>query len=194
MLLSNLFSQGLFESTVQENSGNKPGGLSFNGYVRGSSFLASKKYDYPAVFGETSLQTKISTQNLILFSDLRFRSGYIFNEQINEFEIKEAYAGIKSDFFDVLIGNQIITWGRTDGFNPTNNISPNNYFFLSANPDDQKLSNFMLSTEFRISPAISIDIIGIPVFKPSIYKYDLINNNDNASFTNPDLPDKENGS
>ncbi len=196
MLLSNLFSQGLFESTVQENSGNKPGGLSFNGYVRGSSFLASKKYDYPAVFGETSLQTKISTQNLILFSDLRFRSGYIFNEQINEFEIKEAYAGIKSDFFDVLIGNQIITWGRTDGFNPTNNISPNNYFFLSANPDDQKLSNFMLSTEFRISPAISIDIIGIPVFKPSIYKYDLINNNDNASFTNPDLPDKvfKNGS
>lgn len=186
----NSFSQGLFESAIQENTGNKSEGISFNGYVRGSSFLASEKYDYPAVFGETALQTKISKQNLILYSDLRFRSGYIFNDQINEFEIKEAYAGITSGFFDVLIGNQIITWGRTDGFNPTNNISPNNYFFLSANPDDQKLSNFMLSAEFRITPAISIDLIGIPVFKPSVYKYDLLDINESASFSYPDLPDK----
>jgi hypothetical protein len=190
------YSQGLFESVTQGNTGNKPEGLSINGYVRGLSFIAAEKYDYPSVFGETALQTKINSQNLILYCDLRFRSGYFYNEQINEFEIKEAYAGITSGIFDIIIGNQIITWGRTDGFNPTNNISPNNYFFLSANPDDQKLSNFMLSTEFRVSPAISISLIGIPVFKPSIYKYNLLDINDNASFANPLLPDKslKNGS
>ena len=98
--LSNSFSQGLFESAIQENSGNKPEGISFNGYVRGSSFLASEKYDYPAVFGETAIQTKISKQNLILYSDLRFRSGYIFNEQINEFEINQnTDFKAKLDFF-----------------------------------------------------------------------------------------------
>lgn len=194
--VTNSFPQGLFESATQGNTVDKPESFSFNGYVRGSSFIATEKYDYPSVFGETAIQTKISKQNFILYSDLRFRSGYFYNDHVNELEIKETYAGITSNFIDFILGNQIIVWGRTDGFNPTNNITPNNYFFLSANPDDQKLSNFMLRSEIRLSPQIRASIIGIPVFKPSKYRYDLLDINESATFTDPILPDKtfKNGS
>ena len=61
-----------------------------------------------------------------------------------QLQLKEAYAGYSGEKMDVLFGNQIVNWGRTDGFNPTNCITPSDYFFLTAEPDDQKLSNFML--------------------------------------------------
>ncbi len=184
------FSQGLFESASLQSTSDKSGSYTLNGYVRGSSFLATEKYDYPSVFGEVSLQTHLSNNLLLFHSDLRFRSGSIFDNFINEFELKEAYAGVSTNFIDVFLGNQIVSWGRTDGFNPTNNITPKKYFFLSANPDDQNISNFMLKTNFRFSPLINLEFIGIPVFKPSEYRYDLLLNNESTSFSDAVLPKK----
>ena len=125
-----------------------------------------------------------------LFSDIRVRGGLNLGEEYTTFQLKEAYAGYSSDKLDIFLGNQIVTWGRTDGFNPTNNITPNDYFFLSADPDDQKLSNFMLRTRYRIFDKIDIDLIGIPFYVPSIYRYDLFDMGQGVKFASPTLPEK----
>lgn len=181
--------QGLFESASQ-NSSNSPL-LTLNGYVRGSTFGAGDQYDFTNTFGELRLQTKLKNDGFILNSDIRFRSGYQFNQTLTELEVKEAYAGISTKKIDLLLGEQIVSWGRTDGFNPTNNITPNDYFFFSANPDDQKIPNFLLRADFRISSQIDWEIITIPVFRPSRYRYDLFNMGTNVTFDEAVLPDKK---
>ncbi len=168
----------------------------FNGFTRGSAFAGGESYDYAAVFGELGLQTQYSQGNTFLFGDLRFRSGLNFDEKYSKFQLKEAYAGYRGKKFDLYVGNQIVQWGRMDGFNPTNNISSYDYFFLSGDPDDQKISSFMLRMKLRLNSSIDIDLIGIPFYRPSIYRYDLFDFGEAASFGPSLFPDMtfENGS
>jgi len=126
-----------------------------------------------SAFAEISLQPTIEKWGAVLKSDLRFREGYFFNELKNEWQIKELYVSYRRDKLSVALGNQIVNWGRTDGFNPTNNITPNDYFFLSADPGDQKLSNFMLKLNYRPAAGINLEWIGIPFYKKSNYRFDL---------------------
>ncbi len=184
------YSQSLFKQSSQENT-NKEGSITFNGYTRGSAIGLNDNYDFASLFGEFSFQSKFSFGKAFMYSDIRFRSGTQFNEKYNTLEIKEAYAGLKSNKIDLLLGEQIVTWGRTDGFNPTNSITPNNYFFLSANPDDQKLSNFMLRIEYNFSSQINWEIIGIPIYKPSVYRYELFEMGKDLSFNKATFPNKE---
>lgn len=181
-----LFAQSLFESAGRLSEDKNETAVRLGGYVRASAYGAGENYDFSTLFGETALQLNYKTNVLIMNSDLRFRSAYRFGESISEFEIKEAYAGISTKTIDFLLGEQIVNWGRTDGFNPTNNINPNHYFFLSANPDDQKMPNLMLRTKVRFNPAMEWEIIAIPVYRASVYRYDLFNMG--ASFVDPVLP------
>ncbi len=172
---------------VEENFVNR---LEFNGYTRGSIYGGSEHYDYTSAFGEFCLQGKLSAAKTFLFSDIRIRGGISLGEEFTSIQLKEAYAGYSGDRIDLFLGNQIVSWGRTDGFNPTNNITPNDYFFLSGEPDDQKLSNFMLRTKFRISGNYDIEIVGIPFYVPSVYRYDLFDMGSSANFTAIELPEK----
>jgi len=181
------YGQGLFESATKTVT-NEQETVKLNGYVRGSAFGGGKIYDFTNAFGEVSLQANLKRNKFILNSDIRLRSGYNFNETISEFEVKEAYAGINTPGFDLLLGEQIVSWGRTDGFNPTNNITPNNYFFFSANPDDQKIPNFLMKANIRFSPQVDCEIIAIPIFRPSMYCYDLFDMGKDVSFDDAVLP------
>ena len=144
-----------------------------------------------AAFAEFCIKPKLKKGKTLLFADLRFRQQQLFNEANTVFDPKELYAGYSSQFVDVLLGNQIVTWGRTDGFNPTNTITPTDYFFLSPIPDDQKLSNFMLRAQLRFTPEIELDLIGIPFYKQSVYRYNLFVTDENVSFASPWLPEKD---
>jgi len=190
--ISTLPAQSLFQSTLDSTSTtvqNSP--ISLNGYARGSMFGGGDNYNLASAFAELSLQTQYKKGNAFLMSDIRFRKGVLFGENDQQLQLKELYAGFKGDKLDVLLGNQIVSWGRTDGFNPTNNITPNDYFFLSANPDDQKESNFMLRMKYRFIPSIELELIGIPFYQASNYRYDLFALGANVSFASTALPAKE---
>jgi hypothetical protein len=88
------------------------------------------------------------------------------------------------------LGKQITTWGRTDGFNPTNNLCPQNYFLLTTNPDDQLAGSFMLRTKFRPTQYAELELVLIPVLTPSVYRYDLFELSEETSFANAVLPKK----
>lgn len=180
--------QGLFETSQSATTGTSD--FTLKGYARGSLYGWGKKFDYTNGFGELSIQAKLKKEKFVMNSDIRFRSGYLFNEQRSETEIKEAYAGISTSTVDLLLGEQIISWGRTDGFNPTNNITPNNYFFFSAEPDDQKMSNLLLKADIRITKTINWEIIAIPVYRPSKYRYDLFDMGTNVSLVDPLFPER----
>ena len=192
-----IYAQGLFESSLTEETEQKNNnGIEFSGYVRGSVFGGSKDYDYSTAFGESCLRGRLFSNKTYLYAEIRVRSGVQFGDELNRIELKEAYAGYSGEQLDVLLGNQIVTWGRTDGYNPTNNLTPDDYFLLTSEPDDQKLSNLMLRIRYRLNPEIDLDVIAIPVYKPSVYRYDFFDLGEYATFAQSTLPDKsfKNGS
>lgn len=188
LLTGTFYGQGLFESSTAANGKMNIPVISFNGYGRGSFYGGSKSFDYQSVFAEFGFQGKLSLNHAFLFADLRARGGLQFDSLYTALQLKETYVGYQSDHFDVYLGEKIITWGRTDGFNPTNNITPFNYFFLTADPDDQKLPNFLLQAKWHITPQMDIEVIGIPFYRPSIYRYDLFNMGQYTRFTTPSFP------
>ncbi|HOP03201.1 MAG TPA: hypothetical protein PL017_00675 [Tenuifilaceae bacterium] len=187
---TSIFGQGLFSSatTKSDSTQTKRAKVEINGYVRGSGYGGAKNYDLTNVFGEFALKSKFSSENTFLFADFRVREGVFYNQRDIQFQLKEAYIGYKGESLDVYAGNQIVSWGRTDGFNPTNSITPNDYFLLTYEPDDQKMSNFMVRTKYRLNNSIDIDLIAIPFYLSSIYRYDLFNIQPGVSYSEIDLP------
>lgn len=186
-VVSSLYCQGLFntgENEWQES-------IDFHGYIRGSAAGASEAFDISHAFSEFAIKPVYNRGNTYFFADLRFREGYAFNQAYSELEFKECYLEYKSSYADIFIGNQIISWGRNDGFNPTNKLTPHDYFFISSHPDDQKMSNFMLKSKFYISQEIDLECIGIPFYKPSVYRYELFLNEPSISFIDMALPDRK---
>jgi hypothetical protein len=185
------FAQGIFESETkstltQEES--KPS-IEFNGFARGLAYGGSENFDFNNVFAEFALKGRLAKNKAFLFADVRIREGLFFDNRDLQLQLKEVYAGYRGDKIDVLLGNQIVVWGRTDGFNPTNNITPNDYFFLTNDPDDQKLSNFMLRSKVKVTNAFEIDLIAIPFFKPSVYRYNLFQTNQPISYLDLENPE-----
>jgi hypothetical protein len=194
-LTGDLCAQSLFENASEASDANKLA-IDFNGYGRGSAFGGSENYDYSSVFAEFGIHGELSLNKAFLFSDLRFRAGTQFDSLYTRFQLKETYAGYQSDKIDIYFGAKIVSWGRMDGFNPTDNITPYDYFFLSADPDDQKLPNILMQTKWYITPGIDFELVLIPIYRPSIYRYDLFDMGEFTSFTHSTLPAKtfENGS
>jgi len=190
------FSQGLFETSTGDSPGEKRLLFDFNGYGRGSAYGGSRSFDYSQVFAEFGFQGKMSVSRALLYTDLRFRYGLKFDSVGPEIEMKETYAGYQSEKLDMYLGAKIITWGRCDGFNPTDNITPYDYFFLSANPDDQKLPNLLLQSRWHLTPGMNLEVVLIPFYRPSVYRFDLFDLGDYTTFTDPTLPVKtiKNGS
>ncbi len=160
----------------------------FNGYGKTSVYGGSSKYDLSSVFAEFSLQTSLAKGAAILKSDIRLRKGQFFGHDEQSILIQELYTGYNSEKLDIFLGNQIINWGRADGFNPTGNITSKDYFFLTADPDDQKQSNFMLRVNIRPLPGMSIELIGIPFYKMSDYRFDLFELGSNVTVSDNILP------
>jgi hypothetical protein len=179
-----LTAQGLFESatTSSDNEDENKKTYALGGYVRGSAYGGSANYDYTNVFGEFALNGRLSKGKTFFYGEVRFLNGLFFDQNETIVDLTEAYAGYQSKYFSIYLGNQIISWGRTDGFNPTNNITPKDYFFLTPEIDDQLLSNFMLRTKINFKPEIDLELITIPFFKESVYRYDLFQISDEARF------------
>lgn len=183
--------QGLFETSNETTDSPLSETKLLHGYFKGQTWLRNSENYICNAFGEASLQFEENKNLVVAKSDIRFRKGYFFNTETSLIEIKEAWAGIRTPHFNISLGEQIINWGRTDGFNPTNNITPTDYFFLSPTPDDQKISNFLLKSRIRLASSIDVEIIAIPIFRPSVYRYELFEMGDNITFNQAVSPNKK---
>lgn len=186
--ISSLNAQSLFDAPTHQTEATGNTSLHIQGYTRAVLFANETFNNLSRSFAETALQARSQLGISYMRADLRFRNGLINHQEVLVVEPKELYVGFNTGMFDVTAGYQIISWGRTDGFNPTNNINPKNYFFLSENPDDQWLSNFMLRCKFRPTAWMELDVIGIPHYKSSVYEYQLFNMGENVTFTDPIVP------
>jgi hypothetical protein len=96
--------------------------------------------------------------------------------------------GLFTKGLDVRIGNQLVTWGVADQFNPTNNL----------NADDvrdpllfgKQLGNFMVKADYWLTDEISFTGVLVPIFRPAALPRSAalgIGAVDRLPFTNPAL-------
>ena len=182
LINSGLFAQSLFENASNELTDNKKKqenkNVEFNGYIRGVSYVGESITDniaeFKSLYGEAAIKIKANKGELgNAFAEIRYRNGYQFGKEFSIMDLKEAYINAYIGKFDFKVGKQIVAWGRADGFNPTNNITPNDMTVRSPNADDIRLGNFLIKSKFSINSKLNFEGIWIPRYKGSVLPLEL---------------------
>ena len=185
-----LSSQGLFEQATDKDE-EKP--YELNGYLRGTLFVGKvpdkNDAEIKSGYGEASLKLRLRKQGIgDAFAEVRFRSGHEFQKTVSEIDLREAYVNAYVGPFDFRIGHQIVVWGRADGWNPTDNITPRNMLIRSPDEDDRRLANFLIRSYYNLH-SVRLEAIWIPVYSPSYIPTDIVPFPPGIFLDEPDYPD-----
>jgi len=174
-----IFAQGLFDSAVDASS-EKSSSINYemNGYMRGVYFGGLQrdqdKFETKAAYGELGLKLRARKGELgDGFAELRLRRGHEFGESIEDISVREAYVNLYLGPCDLRFGEQIIVWGRADGYNPTNNLTPQNMLIRSGDEDDRRLGNFLIRTFINSQP-FRLELIWVPQYTASVLPVNLL--------------------
>ena len=187
------FSQGLFESSSTESESAEKTAYELNGYLRGDYFIGQSLQNSglatQAAYGEAALKLKVDKHDFgEAFAEIRFNSGYAFEEKFTEINIREAYVKCYAGKFDFSFGKQIVVWGRADGYNPTNMLALQNTIARSANEDDKRFGNWMLSSAFKTG-IFKFEAIWVPVYESWLIPFGLIEQKLGVPFGEAQNPD-----
>jgi len=185
-----LSSQSLFEQATSKDE-EKP--YELNGYLRGTLFVGKvpdkNSTEIKSGYGEASLKLRLRKHGFgDAFAEVRFRSGHELQKTVSEINLREAYVNAYAGPFDFRIGHQVVVWGRADGWNPTDNITPRNMLIRSADEDDRRLANFLIRSYYNRQP-FRFEAIWVPAYSPSYIPTDLIASSSGITLGEPDYPD-----
>ena len=189
-----LFAQGLFDNAVENERQASPSqNYELNGYLRsvfyGGKIADTDDYEMKSGYGEAALKLRFRKESFgDAFAEVRFRKGLEFNENLAEVNLREAYINAYVGKFDFRVGHQIVVWGRADGFNPTDNVSPKNMLVRSPNEDDKREGSFVVRSFFNLTP-LRFEGIWVPAFFSSVLPLQAISLPEGISITDPDYPD-----
>jgi hypothetical protein len=149
-----------------------------NGFVRGAFFggkvVDKEDFEMKSGYGELGLKMQVRKGSFgDGFAEIRFRRGSEFNQSVSEFNLREAYIDAYLGNLDFRLGHQITVWGRADGFNPTNNITPQNMLARSTDEDDRREGNFLVRAFYNFHP-LRFEGIWVPQYTPSVLPTQLI--------------------
>lgn len=174
-----LSGQGIFE----------PAGINLSGYTRTTGYLGVSKKEDPALrslYSETSLKIKAKAGSIgQAYTDIRYRAGAEYGSEFSAITIREAYIDVYLSKVQFRIGKQISPWGRADGWNPTDNLTPYDYFARSPDPDDMRIGNYRIRGQYQPMTWLKIEADLVPVYTPSVYRFDMIDMPDFVSISQP---------
>jgi len=178
-----LIGQNLFENNyVSYDSSHLNQPINFSAYLKSSYYGPGENYDFSSLASTVSIKGYYKKGQNSIFTDARLNSGWVYNEYINNFDLREAYFCLKLNRLKISVGQQITKWGRLEAYGPLEYISPLDYFYHSAEADDAYMGNFMFNAKLRLNSKIQFQILLIPVYKSSSYRYDLLLSRQNAEF------------
>ncbi len=153
-------------------------GLAISGYTRATGFFGIIHKSEPtlkSLYNETSLKLKAKTgQWGQAYTDVRFRVGSEYGTGFSTIDIREAYLDLYLGKVDLRVGKQISPWGRADGWNPTDNLTPSNYFVRSPEYDDMRIGNYRIRGQYKPLDWLKLEADLAPWYTPSVYRFDLV--------------------
>jgi hypothetical protein len=169
---------GLFESNQsaaepakasrQGDAASESPTFDLNGYVRGDVFVGkvpgASGAMTKAAYGELALKLKVKRQSHgDAYAEARLRYGDEESVRQTSLSLREAYVNLYAGPLDLRLGQQIIVWGRADGFNPTNNLTPLDLRTRSPIEDDRRLGN-VGARAFLNFAVLRLEAVWLPVY------------------------------
>jgi hypothetical protein len=68
---------------------------------------------------------------------------------------------------DIHVGRQMFLWGRADGLNPTDNLTPHDYLLLTPEDADQRFGDFAVQADYHVGN-YELQLIWQPEFQTSL--------------------------
>jgi hypothetical protein len=145
------------------------GGLS--GSVRLDYFKSSRSLDDETDFLGGTAQMKLTPlfgEHVDGKIEARFTDPDLFGDRIEtDVTLIEGYVTIHSSQADLRVGKQIVAWGRADGINPTDNLTPHDYAVLLPFEEDQRLGTTALKLDGYPTTDLTLTLFTTPFFEPS---------------------------
>ena len=188
-----LAAQDFFSTLDEQTTDDRP--YELNGFIRGAYFagrgIDEDNIEQKSGYGEMGLKMRVRKADWgDGYAEIRFRKGHEFQESISEVDVREAYVNTYFGNFDVRMGHQIVVWGRADGFNPTNNITPQNMLVRSSVEDDRKIGNFLFRANYNLHP-LRFEAIWVPQYRSSVLPIQLFPFPDYVELAPEELPDAD---
>ncbi|MDJ0763001.1 MAG: hypothetical protein QNJ97_08445 [Myxococcota bacterium] len=183
----------LFEESLEGDSSSESEKLSnkwnidSNGFVKPSLFVGKKdgenRAELKSAYAELGLKLRTSIECVSGFADIRLKTRLLGDpsflgqpteaatEQYKkglsaETKLTEAYVSVYLSTLEIRAGKQILVWGRADGLNPTDNLTPIDMRIRSSERDDQRLGNAAIKLTFE-QELVRVEGIWLPIFLPS---------------------------
>ena len=80
---------------------------------------------------------------------------------------RQAWVQVSGESFDIQAGRQLLIWGRADRFNPTDNLTPYDYRFLTIDDQGQRFGATGLVGRYFITNEITLTGVYLPFFTSS---------------------------
>jgi len=196
LTILSLPAQSLFDDALQEDqSSSAILNYELNGFVRAGIYAGrvpeKSGYQTKDQYGEAALKLRLrKSQSGDAYSELRFRNRFNSESPASSFVIREAYVNAYLGVFDLRIGQQVVQWGKADGYNPTNVITPLDLLVFSPDENDRRSSNFLFRSYYNWS-AIRFEAIWIPVYKTSILPFNMVELPDGMLYSETDFPSND---
>ena len=104
------------------------------------------------------------------YGDFEFKSSFSLetrwkNPEISEdmFQLREAYMVWYPNFGEVKLGKMIHAWGAADGNNPTDNLSPYDFYYMFLSGTDRKLGTLSASSLVYVG-SFQLQLVVLPDF------------------------------
>lgn len=165
--------------------------LDGSGSWRLDYFSSSKSLDSESHFVDANLQLKALPELSQRWSgklDLRLTQSSM-NDSSTRGRVVEAFVTATFAHADLHLGKQIVAWGRADGINPTDNLTPRDYTVRLPFEDDQRLGTSAATLNLYLTPTHTLTVFATPFFEPTIVPlpsdgYEVVERTPAASLSN----------
>ncbi len=139
--------------------------------LRSDYFSSSTQLDDESDFLGATLQGKVAYSMADIFR-LNLE-GRVINASLGrgantDTVLLEGYVSAHLNAADVRLGKQIVPWGRADGLNPTDNLTPRDYTVMLPFEEDQRLGVTALKVDGYLGDEYTLTAFTTPYFTPTV--------------------------
>jgi hypothetical protein len=141
-----------------------------SGVFRTTYFRSSKRLDDDTDFLGATVQIKALprlAEGLDGKVEARITNSAIGEGGKTRSRLLEGYVTARFEKADLRIGKQIVAWGRADGINPTDNLTPRDFTVMLPFEDDQRFGTPAAKLDAYLSPEHTLTVFATPFFEPS---------------------------
>ena len=141
-----------------------------SGVLRADYFRSSKALDDKSDFLGATAQIKALpnfSETIDGKLELRITNSAIGEGAETKSRLLEGYVTAHFEKAELRIGKQIVAWGRADGINPTDNLTPRDFTVLLPFEDDQRFGITAVKLDTFLSQEHTVTIFATPFFEPS---------------------------